>query len=229
MSPTDIIRAGVGKFLAAYLKLLRNAPDSKNADVESERQIFTGLLEHAIDTPFFDATPVSKPVCRFLDQAHSSHGNAFISDLTLASRPLCDLAVWRNKYRNRPGREALFNNFAFCDFIGTDGWFHTKDVSLGLTLLGPDTDYPFHGHPARELYFLLSGPSDWAVDYRAWQRRVPGDWLLHTEMQPHAMRSHDIPMLAISAWRGDIETRSQFQQPATNSTLKEDACQTGSQ
>ena len=199
-------------FLQAYLRMLTKGPDSGDPEVEDERRIFAELLG-AVDAPTHDEAPVDKPVCRFLGAIFDEPAEPMLAPLLATTRPLAMQAVWRNKYRQLPGREALFENFAFCDFIGSDGWRSTAVVTLGLTMLGPNTDYPFHQHPARELYLLLSGPSYWAVDFQRHRHREPGIWLLHREMQPHAIRSDDEPMLAISAWRGDIETRSRFCQP----------------
>ena len=216
MAATTSLDEALDAFLQAYRRLLREAPDSGDPETESERRHFADLLDGVGAVTRTDAEPTSKPVCRFLDRAHVPPPSPLLVALATASRPLARQAVWRNKYRQIPGCEALFENFAFCDFIGPDGWRHSERVTLGLTMLGPHIDYPFHHHPARELYLLLSGVSDWAVDFQPHQCRNPGDWMLHREMQPHAMRSRGAPMLAVSAWRGDVRGRSHFSRVQTN-------------
>lgn len=204
------IGAQVDAFVAAYLRLLREAPDSGDADIEAERRVFAGLLCSKGESALLVGEALAKPVCRFLEQAHKPSNGPMMAAVSETSLPLARQATWRNKYRRIPGRESLFDNFAYCDYVGPEGWIRTEDVTLGLTLLGPETNYPFHQHPARELYFLLSGRSTWAVDFRDHVVREPGTWILHKEMQPHAIRSLETPMLAISAWRGAIHARSQF-------------------
>lgn len=211
MTAAISLNEDIDAFLQAWRRLLCEAPDSGDPEIESERRQFADLLDDVGAVTATDVAPVSKPVCCFLDRAHAALPRSpLFAALATASRSLAEQAVWRNKYCRVPGREALFENFAFCDFIGPDGWRHSERVTLGLTMLGPHVDYPFHQHPARELYLLLSGASDWGVDFQPLRARNPGDWILHREMQPHAMRSRDAPMLAVSAWRGDIHTRSRL-------------------
>ncbi len=200
------------QFSDAFVALLRGAPNTDD-QIMNERRVFEKLLETPSGEMRYDA-PVTAPVCRVLPgmaapgQDSSAHG-----DLLNVSLSLSEHAVWRNKYRARPEYAHLFENFAFCDFVGPDGWQGTEDVTLGLVLMGPHCFYPFHHHPARELYYVLSGTAEWAVDFQPPQVLEPGSWLLHQENQPHAMQTGHEPMLAVSAWRGDILSRSQFSTP----------------
>ncbi len=204
------VLADVRSFLRAFQALLVELPDSGNPEIESERRVVAKLLRDVGQARCEDRPAIRMPVCRFLDAAHKVPEEENLCNLVKASRPLCERTVWRNKYANLPGMEGLFENFAFCDFIGPDGWLQSRNVTLGLTMLGPGTEYPFHQHPARELYLLLSGSSYWAVDFEPYGWKCPGTWMLHKELQPHAMKTEDLPMLAVSVWRGDIETGSRF-------------------
>lgn len=204
------LTADLDAFVQAYLSLLKDAPDSGEPSIEAERRAVHGLLT-SVEGPPVPEEPVLLEGCKHIDAALAARGgDHLIQSMVDASSQISHQAVWRNKYSRSPGLEDLFENFAFCDFVGPNGWTHSDVVTLGLVLLGPNTYYPFHEHPARELYFLLSGASEWAVDFGPFILREPGTWLLHEEMQPHAMNSGDSPMLAISVWRGEIDAKSRF-------------------
>lgn len=200
----------VDAFASTFIDLLRHAPPTSHPVVETERREMDALLSKRSGDLSF-SIPTDAPVCRFVDQltagadASSEHRS-----LLNVCQALSEHAEWRNKYKSSAEYAHLFQNFSFCDFIGPDGWQATRDVTLGLVLLGPHTFYPFHHHPARELYYIVSGTAEWAVDFEPPRRFAPGSWLVHSENQPHAMQTGDAPMLAVSAWRGDILSRSAF-------------------
>ena len=207
----------VDAFAATFIDLLRHAPSTSHPVVETERREMDALLRKRSGDLSFSA-PTDAPVCRFVDQltagANASPAHRILLGI---SQTLSAHAVWRIKYKSSAEYAHLFQNFSFCDFIGPDGWQATRDVTLGLVLLGPHTFYPFHHHPARELYYIVSGTAEWAVDFEPPRRLAPGSWLVHHENQPHAMQTGDAPMLAISAWRGDILSRSAFSVAADGS------------
>lgn len=208
----------VGHFIRSYCALLEQADKTEDPEVEAERKIFRDLLG-AIDPDVGPDDPTRLPVCRFvesvLDAAPSD--TASRSELVAASRNVISQARWVNKYAPTKELAALFDNFAFCDFVGPTSAQASDDVTLGFVLLGPDTSYPFHEHPARELYYVMSGTAGWATDFDDYVVRPPGTFLLHTEDQPHAMRTYAEPMLAVSAWRGDVQGRSRFSEQQTRS------------
>lgn len=200
----------VNAFAATFIDLLKHAPTTSDQVIEIERQEMDALLSKRSGNLSF-SEPSQAPVCRLIDQLTAGpDASAAHYTLLRVCQSLSEYAVWRNKYRASAEYAHLFQNFSFCDFIGPDGWQATQDVTLGLVLLGPHTFYPFHHHPARELYYIVSGTADWAVDFKPPRRLAPGSWLVHHENQPHAMQTLDEPMLAISAWRGDILSRSAF-------------------
>ena len=94
----------------------------------------------------------------------------------------------------------FLDGYAHVNLLGRGGHYPDDRARCGLLLFGPDIDYPAHSHPARELYLVLDGE-----DYLA---RPPGDFLLHTERQSHAMRMGADGLLALWAWTGDLETEA---------------------
>lgn len=201
----------VAAFGRAFQDLLRQAPWTGDPAIEEERGIFLDLLRH-VATPVAPAEPHARPACRFLPAALAAapRAAAWQARLAEASGATVPGLRWLNKYQPASEHAALFDGFAFCDLIGPDGSQPSEQVTLGFVLLGPGLTYPFHRHPARELYYVLSGAAGWAVDEGPFRTLPAGSFVLHREDQPHAMRTAGEPLLAISAWRGAIRGRSSF-------------------
>jgi quercetin dioxygenase-like cupin family protein len=77
-------------------------------------------------------------------------------------------------------------------------------LAMGLLMLGPDTVYPRHFHPAEEIYLPLSGAAWWQRGEEPWRRVVPGTPIYHPGGLPHATRTDGAPLLALYIWCGDI-------------------------
>jgi hypothetical protein len=69
-------------------------------------------------------------------------------------------------------------------------------------LLGPATHYPRHRHEAEEIYMPLAGTAAWQQGDGDWRDQLPGTVIHHQPFEPHAMRTHAEPLLALYLWRG---------------------------
>jgi mannose-6-phosphate isomerase-like protein (cupin superfamily) len=47
-----------------------------------------------------------------------------------------------------------------------------QDVRLGVLQVDPGTTYPFHQHPAPELYFVMKGTAQWTVGTETFEARA---------------------------------------------------------
>jgi hypothetical protein len=103
--------------------------------------------------------------------------------------------------------------YAYSEIIGQTGFFPGEDFLLGLMILGPRLHYRDHRHPAPELYWTLTGPSEW--------RRGAGDFatheadalLWHEPHEVHATRTGDTPLLAVWCWTEDTATAATLLPP----------------
>ncbi len=93
---------------------------------------------------------------------------------------------------------------AVTEIIGPTGMFHAPDIRFGLLIQREGFHYPRHIHAAEELYFILKGTADWAVEDQPHAPRAPGGFVHHTSLQPHGMITQSEPMLAMWGWTGDI-------------------------
>ncbi|MBT9246083.1 hypothetical protein KM031_17815 (plasmid) [Gemmobacter fulvus] len=184
----------------------RNSPPEVAAECAEMARLLAGVT-----APICNPQAHELPAVRFLHPALQTVAPGPLQHLASTVAALAGGLWWRNKYRNSDAR--LYDRFGFCDLVGPDGVQASDQVTLGLVIVGPQTLYPLHEHPARELYLVLAGTADWAVDDTPFAPRPPGAFLLHHEMQPHAMRTGDETLLALSMWRGDIRAPSRFSEP----------------
>jgi hypothetical protein len=79
---------------------------------------------------------------------------------------------------------------------GPGGLFESSTLTLGLALMAPDTCYPYHQHPPAEFYVVLS-PGEWYREDEGWWSPGAGGIVLNPASCVHAMRSADVPLLAL--------------------------------
>jgi quercetin dioxygenase-like cupin family protein len=174
--------------------------------VEAAR-VLASLPDQWIVTP----RPAEPPhqAARFLTAALAGEGAGIGDQLRPILREIAPLLGWRYSYPPRADAAATIPDIAFAELVGPRGLFDSAEVRVGLTLIGPDTSYPAHAHPAVELYFVLSGTAAWTADGVETQR-APGDWVLHERSVAHAMRTEAEPLLAVYSWTGDILSPSVY-------------------
>ncbi len=139
------------------------------------------------------------PVCdASLDDAYANarSGPAPIPDLADAFAAIESRLKW---YR-RPGSEAVggpfHDNHANAEIVSANGLERRDDVRIGVSLVAPEIDYPRHRHPPEELYVVLS-PGEWMNCDRPMQAKQSGDIVHNPPGVWHAMRSGEVPLLAI--------------------------------
>lgn len=150
--------------------------------------------------------PTLHPLTRHLAAALSlTAASAPVVAPTLV--PIARLLPWRYGYRPRQDAPGLEEAMGWAEIVGPEAPFRSGEVCFGLTLIGPDTFYPPHRHPARELYHVLAGNAAWTAA-GVTVSRPPGAYILHTEDVIHAMGTAAEPLLAIYSWTGDVVSPS---------------------
>jgi len=149
------------------------------------------------------------PITHFVDLAFLA-GNQHTKNLLSAIKPLIRFLPWKYNYPLRGDAPDLGTHIAFAEIIGPEAPYHSDTVCLGLTLIGPQTLYPLHHHPATELYYVLSGVATWTL--HGVSREVqPGEYVLHPSEAPHAMETDNQALLALYTWTGtDVKTTSAY-------------------
>jgi quercetin dioxygenase-like cupin family protein len=148
------------------------------------------------------------PVAQYLKDELPSKSKSIAAVLSLF-RPLADALPWRYSYTSLPDNPGLENRMAWAELVGPKAPFHSDQVCLGLTVIGPHVRYPEHAHPAVEVYYVLSGTARWTAKgiSKAWP---PGAYILHASNVIHAMETGDEPLIAAYTWSGNVQTLSAY-------------------
>jgi hypothetical protein len=189
----------VAEAIAAYLA---NVPPMAGA-VETEVEHARESVRCAVPRPGF-AAEVGRDYSAILGAAVDAgreHGVAVIANALAA---LTAALPWHYHYAPRLDEADLADRIAFAELIGPNAPLIAPSCRIGFTLMAPSTFYPWHAHPAVELYLVMSGHAAWATQRE--ERIVPpGTFVLHRTNEPHSMRTFAEPLLALYGWRGDID------------------------
>jgi quercetin dioxygenase-like cupin family protein len=149
--------------------------------------------------------PRRLPACRYYPECVAA--SMFMApDVAAALAGIEEFLHWKQNpnYSDSVLGEGYMDNYAYAELIGPSGFFPGDDFLMGLMLLGPGRLYRDHHHPAPELYWLLTGPSEWRRAEGDFTRRRAGETIWHPAGVSHATRTMEGPLLAIWAWTMDV-------------------------
>jgi quercetin dioxygenase-like cupin family protein len=202
-------------FIGEVCRLL--GPAAEQADV-SARALRTCLAALAAAAPNpVPAPPASLPVCRCWGSCLERMCGGPLDQLAVVLRELGPRFAWRQN----PGYSAalvgshFLENYGYAEIAGRGGLAVSDRVAAGLLLLGPETAYPPHAHPATEHYYVLSGTARWGLGDTPPTLRSPGSLIYHPSGVPHQMRTEKEPLLALYLWQGDLDTAATLVPEAT--------------
>ena len=158
--------------------------------------------QHAMMRP----GPRRLPACGLLPDAVGS-ALAVASDVAAAIAAIDEDLHWKQNpnYSDKAmGMLGYMDGYAYAEIIGPKGFFAGDDFLLGLMLLGPRRLYREHYHEAPELYWLLTGPSNWKQGAGGWTTLSAGSTRWHRPFVVHATETADTPLLAIWTWTRDV-------------------------
>lgn len=166
------------------LSTVRQVPEGRvpvQAICEAELQAYSGQC------------PLAKALADLMPAIHLTRSKSY-----LANPPSADFG----------------NNYGYGVICGPDNGppalMKDADISFGLMLLGPETHYPLHSHPADEVYYTVTGPSSWRTGENPWSPRKAGEVIHHPSRIPHATLSGGRPLVLLYVWQGDLETDAAF-------------------
>ena len=203
--------------LTAFLNSLHSAITERAATESDERQCIEKIMRALqIEQPSASPQPGWLPVCELLDEAvnnvtlYAAEKNA--AQVTSSSSSLVDhaqallalspqLAWWHRTADVVPG-SPMATGHANAMVIGKRGLEESNDVSVGISLIAPDIQYPEHHHPPEEVYLVLS-KGHWQKSGGTWFEPGIGGLVHNPPNIMHAMRSGSTPLLATwCLWNG---------------------------
>ncbi|NDW53863.1 dimethylsulfonioproprionate lyase family protein [Aliiroseovarius sp. PrR006] len=141
------------------------------------------------------------------DQALRSGAASSLRDAVLALAPD---AHWLEHYRDSAIGDDFMDRFGCFCLIGDQGGFASDQLRVWLVYMPPHLHYPWHHHPAEELYLVLAGQAEFLRAGEATRRLSAGDTMFHASNQPHAMTTDADPVLCLVFWRDQFETGPQL-------------------
>jgi hypothetical protein len=101
--------------------------------------------------------------------------------------------------------QGYMDNYAYAELVGPTGLWPGDDFRMGLLILGPRLHYRDHSHAAPELYWLLTGPSEWRTSAADFTSREQDATIWHPAHMVHGTRTGASPLLALYIWTSDVE------------------------
>lgn len=175
---------------------------------EGWQDVLGRLSEQDIDpSRFAEPQPRRLPVLRHLPQC-LAETMLVDSDLCAALAAVEDHLEWRQSeaYSDTVMGEGFMSGYGWSQIVGPHGFFPGDDFLLGLLLLGPRQHYRDHYHPAPELYWVLTGPTDWKHGAGGYQTKPADTMIWHRNFTVHATKTDAAPMLAVWCWTRDVAT-----------------------
>jgi hypothetical protein len=115
-------------------------------------------------------------------------------------------AHWRETYKETNIGQDFMERFGCYAIIGNDAPFSSQTLWAWMVYMPAGLHYPWHQHPAEEMYFVVAGEAKFMRDGMATKILGPGDTSFHASNQPHAMETGDLPVLCLVVWRDQFET-----------------------
>ena len=145
-----------------------------------------------------NATPHPNPLSATFDQALNAATNAAKNDIDLQFLKLLGGIAGRLDWFRRPSdpESSFYKGHVNAEVIGRRGIQYTDGLTVGLTVMRPETVYPDHHHPPEEVYLVLSH-GDWRQANGPWQEPGYGGYVYNPPDIVHAMRTHSQPLLTI--------------------------------
>jgi mannose-6-phosphate isomerase-like protein (cupin superfamily) len=125
-------------------------------------------------------------------------------DLQQAIRNASEVVHWRDTYKGTDISDDFMARFGCYCIIGDDAPFTSHSIRLWMVYMPPHLYYPWHNHPAEEMYMVVSGAAAFRRKGCPEEELLEGDTSFHTSNQPHAMETFETPVLCLVAWRDNF-------------------------
>ncbi len=110
--------------------------------------------------------------------------------------PIAPFLPWRHADGDSGTLSRSSRRAAMADIIGPLAPFRSNIVSLGLTLIAPNTLCPSHHHSDPELAHVVTGSATWVINGRP-LRCQAGTFIATPSQAVHAAHTEHEPLLAI--------------------------------
>lgn len=110
-------------------------------------------------------------------------------------------AYWRDTYAGTDIGSDFMDRFGCYCLIGPEGAYRSDQMLGFVVYMPPGLWYPWHQHPAEEMYLVLAGQAEFLREGAEPETLGAGQTSFHASNQPHAMETRDQSVLAYVIWR----------------------------
>ena len=140
---------------------------------------------------------------KFYDWEINTKKNSNIHNLI---RELSPKINWKQNYREKEVGKEFLENFCYFEFIGPNGNFISKELSVYFIFFDKKTFYTWHHHEAEEIYFVLSGKAKFESIGDESKILGPNQARFHKSFQPHSLTTLDDRCLSIVVWKDKLDS-----------------------
>ena len=156
------------------------------------------------DVIFTGVAPSHRPTASFFEAEDLRNCG---SDLAKAFQKASPIAMWRETYKGTQIDPDFMDRFGCYCLIGSGGPYQSEQMGAYVVYMPAGLDYPWHHHPAEEVYLVLAGSAEFHRDGEDPEILSAGQTSYHRSNQPHATFTKDEPVIAYVAWKGDLKTK----------------------
>lgn len=131
-------------------------------------------------------------------QTHSSLQNAI--------RDASPDMHWRDTYKQGSAGTEFMDRWGCFSIIGDKAPFISAKMRLFVLYMAPGVVYPWHRHPAEEIYLVVSGRATFRRQGARGEELSEGRCIYHSSNQVHALETTDSGILCLVAWRNHLTT-----------------------
>lgn len=178
-------------------------------DVYDNDEALTAFLPFPDDIARQEVTPFQCPSSELFYNETQLYSEKF-RGLQLAIHAATKVVHWRQTYKDSDIGDDFKDRFGCYSIIGDEAPFKSDLIRLFMVYLPAGFHYPWHRHPAEELYFVVSGSAIFRREDYPDEVLSEGQTLFHASNQPHALETIEDPVLCLVAWRNHFKTPPVF-------------------
>ena len=116
-------------------------------------------------------------------------------------------AHWRQTYKGTTVGKKFLAEFGCYGLIGPESPFQSEKIRAWVVYMPKNFYYPWHHHPAEEMYLCLAGEAVFRRENYTDIRLGSGGIIEHSANQSHSMETLEHPIMAYVIWRNYFVTK----------------------
>jgi len=116
-------------------------------------------------------------------------------------------AHWRQTYKGTTVGKKFLAEFGCYGLIGPESPFQSEKIRAWVVYMPKNFYYPWHHHPAEEMYLCLAGEAVFRRENYTDIRLGSGGIIEHSANQSHSMETLEHPIMAYVIWRNEFGTK----------------------